>query len=79
MDKNSLLSHGVGEAKASRILKSLFVYSIGFNNLLAELGNKKLEVKKNVWRVFCVLVEYCSEGSVETVLSSIQKESEAQL
>ncbi len=79
IDKNSLLAEGISERSVSRILKSIFVYSIGFNNLLAELGKDKVKVKKNLWRVFSVLVEYCSEGSLSTVLSTIEKENKAEM
>jgi hypothetical protein len=78
IDRNSLLSHGISAANASRILKSLFVYSIGFNNLLSEVGHHKLPVKKNLWKVFSILIEHCSGGSFETIISDIQRENEKQ-
>lgn len=49
---------------------------MGFNSLVSEAGGQG--VQKNLWKVFSILVEYCSRGAVETVVSEMQRESEAQ-
>ena len=73
IDKNSLISLGVSPDNASRILKSLYVYSMGFNNTLKEMIGGNNRIKLIIWRVFMILIEYCSDGNLKTMLSEQQK------
>ncbi len=62
IDKNSLLSKGFNPDNIERIYKSLFVYSMGFNTLLKEVAGKNMNVRKTFWKVYAILLEYCSDG-----------------
>lgn len=62
IDKNSLLSKGFNPDNLERIYKSLFVYSMGFNTLLKEVAGKNMNVRKTFWKVYAILLEYCSDG-----------------
>jgi len=62
IDKNSLLSKGFNPDNLERIYKSLFVYSMGFNTLLKEVTGKNMNVRKTCWKVYAILLEYCSDG-----------------
>ncbi len=57
-----------------RIFKSLFVYSMGFNTLLKEVAGKNMNVRKTFWKVFAILLEYCSDGEFETMLGEIERD-----
>jgi hypothetical protein len=49
---------------------------MGFNSLISEMGGQG--VKKSLWKVFSILVEYCSHGAVETIVAEVRRESEAE-
>lgn len=34
----------------------MFVYSIGFNNLLKQLSGKNSMLKKTIWKVYAILL-----------------------
>lgn len=63
LDRNSLLSKGIKSTHLGRLYKSLFVYSIGFNDLLNEICNGSMNLRKSIWKVYAILLEYCAEGS----------------
>jgi hypothetical protein len=56
LDRNSLLSQGIKPEHINRVYKTMFVYSIGFNNLLKELAGKNMNLRKTVWKVYAILL-----------------------
>lgn len=38
-----------------------------------------MQVQKNLWKVFSILIEYCSEGTFETVVSTIHRDHETEV
>lgn len=58
----------------NRIYKSLFVYSMGFNNLLKEICGKSMQLRKTLWKVYAVLLEYSAEGQFETMIAEIERD-----
>jgi hypothetical protein len=76
IDRNSLLSKGIGHGEIDRIYRSLFVYSLGFNRLLDELANtsESSAIRKTVWRVYAMLLEYCARGEFETMVGEIERD-----
>ncbi len=44
------------------------MYSLGFNNLLKEIGGKDMNLRKTIWKVYAILLEYCAEGNFETMI-----------
>jgi len=48
----------------------LFVYSMGFNNILKELGTTRSTLK-SIWKVYAILLEYCSAGNFETIMGEL--------
>lgn len=56
LDRNSLLSKGIKVENLNRIYKSLFVYSIGFNNLVKEICGPNMNLKKTLWKVYAILL-----------------------
>ena len=73
MDRNTLLSKGVSSEHIDRIYKSLFVYSMGYNTLLGELGGG-MSVRKVLWKVFAILLEYCSDGDFQTMIGEMERD-----
>lgn len=46
---------------SARLYKMLFVYSMGLNSALREVGARGVTLKA-VWKAYAVLLEYCSSG-----------------
>jgi hypothetical protein len=74
LDQNTLLSRGMSLGDISRLYKMLFVYSMGFNNLLKEISSSNKSVMKSIWKVYAMLLEYCSEGSFETTMGELERD-----
>ena len=47
---------------------------MGFNTLLKEVGGKNMNIRKTFWKVFAILLEYCSDGDFETMLAEIERD-----
>ena len=57
-----LQKEGIPADEVNRIYRGLFVYSVGFYELLnkcLEHTNKKYTVITAIWKVFSILLEYC--------------------
>ena len=57
----------------TRIYRSLLVYSLGFNRLLLQLAHSN-SVRNSLWKVFSILVEYCSNGEFESVMAQVERD-----
>ena len=42
---------------------------MGFNTLLKEMGG--IHIQKSLWKVYAILLEYCSDGDFETMIAEI--------
>lgn len=63
IDRSALLRLGINPFNISRLYRSFFVYSLGFNNLLKDICHDNKDLRNSIWRVFTVLLEYCSGGN----------------
>lgn len=52
---------------------------MGFNSLVKELTNNDGELRKTVWKIYSTILEYCSSGSLETVVGDIERENSLKL
>jgi hypothetical protein len=68
------MSNGVDPSDVSRIYNSLFVYSIGFNNLIKQISKGNRELVKNIWKVYSLLLEYCAAGNYETLVGEMERD-----
>ena len=62
IDRNSLSKEGIPNDVIDRIYRGLFVYSVGFYELLNKTLShtpKKYTVVTNLWKVYTILLEYC--------------------
>ena len=65
-----------------RIYRGLFVYSIGFYEML----NKSLSHAKNrytllsaIWKVYSILLEYCCKSNYQMLIAKISTEHQEQM
>lgn len=61
VDRYSLTSEGLSKPLVNRLYRALFVYSIGFNELMQAVlkhtrNNYGMTVA--IWKVFCILLEF---------------------
>ena len=60
-----------------RIYRALFVYSVGFYELIKNCldhTEKKYTIITAIWRVFSILLEYCCRTDYRMLISEIEKE-----
>ena len=76
IDRNCLISKGISHLNIDRVYRSMFVYSIGFNNLLEEIcvSSGSLLVRRTLWKVYAMLLEYCAKGEFETMVGEIERD-----
>ena len=80
--RNQLMDNKVALADVDRIYKSLFVYSVGFYDMLkTSLGqsNRKFEQVAKVWKVFAILQEFCCKANYEKVVQALDSKCLATL
>lgn len=69
VSKDDLIAEGLHPDKASALHRSLFAHSLGFYEALrgycANTTNPNL-IQSNLWKVFCILLEYCSKANYQT-------------
>ena len=77
IDRLFLLSQNVEVSMVDRIYRGLFVYSIGFYEML----HKSLQHAKNkytllaqVWKVYSILLEYCCRSNYDMLIKEISTE-----
>lgn len=47
---------------------------MGFNTLLKEIGSKNMKIRKTFWKVYAILLEYCSDGDFDTMIGEIERD-----
>ena len=61
-----------------RIYRGLFVYSIGFYEMLNKAlsnAHNKYTLLSNIWKVYSILLEYCCKANYKTLISQITTEN----
>ena len=77
-----LANAGIPHETIDRIYRSLFVYSVGFYELISNClqhTEKKFAMITNIWKVFAILLEYCCRTDYRMLISEISKEHKAEL
>jgi ABC-type phosphate/phosphonate transport system ATPase subunit len=65
---------GLDEPTIDRVYRALFVYSVGFYELIdkcLEHTNKKYTIIVSIWKVFSILLEYCCRTDYRMMISKI--------
>ena len=82
IDRPSLLAQGISQELVDRIYRALFVYSVGFYELLQKClahTNNKFTVVTALWKVFSILLEYCNRTDYKMLISQIGEEHQKQM
>lgn len=71
IDRQSLLDSRISYGDTERIYRSLFVYSVGFYEMLHKLFDNcqfKNSMLSKVWKVYALLLEYCCKSNYKTLV-----------
>ena len=82
IDRLILFNAGIPPETIDRIYRSLFVYSVGFYELIKNClqhTERKYSMITNIWKVFAILLEYCCRTDYRMLISEISKEHKAEL
>ena len=77
VDRLHLVDKNVNPEMVDRIYRGLFVYSIGFyemiNKCLANAKNK-YSLLSAIWKVYAILLEYCCKSNYQMLIAKIGTE-----
>ena len=65
-----------------RIFRALFVYSVGFYELIKKClshTERKYSIITAIWKVFSILLEYCCKTDYRMLISEISKEHKEEM
>ena len=74
IDRITLMNAGIPAETVNRVYRCLFVYSVGFYELIKKLVShcsRKFSIITSIWRVFSVLLEYCCQADYRMLISEI--------
>ena len=77
-----LLSAGLQAEEVDRIYRSLFVYSIGFFQLIRKIlehTRQKYTIVTGLWKVYAILLEYCCQFDYEMIITTLNLEKREEL
>lgn len=77
IDRLALTNAGIPNDMVDRIFRALFVYSVGFYELIKKClqhTEKKYSIITAIWKVFSILLEYCCKTDYRMLISEISKE-----
>ena len=84
VDPQTLQAAGVPQEAVERIYRSLFVYSVGFYEMLKKLLNHvdgKFSVLTSIWKVYSICLEYCCRADYKLLITKVtekyQEEADA--
>ena len=82
IDRMTLMKGGIPNESINRIYRSLFVYSVGFYDLIVrwmEHSEQNHSVVSSIWKVFAILIEYCWKSDYTMLISSLANEHKKEL
>jgi hypothetical protein len=82
IDRMIFSDYGIPTEVVDRVYRALFVYSVGFYELIKKQlahADKKYTLITNIWKVFAILLEYCCRTEYRMLISEISKEHKAEL
>ncbi|CAK56363.1 unnamed protein product (macronuclear) [Paramecium tetraurelia] len=79
LDRSTLkVSAGVKDEDVSRLYRSMFVYTVGFYEMLHEML-RNLQLTAAIWKVFGILLEYVAKGDFQFAINQIQQETQQKI
>lgn len=82
IDRTTLLNAGLQSSEVDRIYKSLFVYSIGFFQLIRKIlehTRNQYTIVTGVWKVYAILLEYCCQFDYEMIIKTLNLEKKEEM
>eukprot|EP00347_Sterkiella_histriomuscorum_P012772 403367281 len=82
IDRLTLTNSGIPNETVDRVYRSLFVYSVGFYELIKKLVShcqRKYSIITSIWKVFSVLLEYCCQSDYRMLISEITNQHEEEI
>lgn len=82
IDRMVFSNAGIPPELIDRVYRALFVYSVGFYELIKKCmqhTEKKYTLITNVWKVFAILLEYCCRTDYRMLISEISREHKSEL
>lgn len=82
IDRLELNNNGIPAEMIDRIYRCLFVYSVGFYELISKViqhSNQKYTLITRIWKVFAVILEYCCLTDYKMMITQITNEHEEML
>jgi hypothetical protein len=82
IDRLALTNAGIPNEMVDRIFRALFVYSVGFYELIKKClqhTERKYSIITAIWKVFSILLEYCCKTDYRMLISEISKEHKEEL
>ena len=77
IDKMTLTNAGIPAEMVDRLYRALFVHSVGFyeflNSCFDHVGKSQYSLVTNVWKVFAILLEFCSKSDYQMMISAVNK------
>jgi hypothetical protein len=82
IDRNELVNCGIPNDVVNRIYRCLFVYSVGFYEMMAKViehSSQKYSLVSRIWKVFQVLLEYCCANDYKLMITQISQHHDEQI
>lgn len=82
IDRHTLSRAGIQNEVIDRLYRALFVYSIGFYELVKRClahSEKNYVLVTSMWKVFAVLLEYCCKADYRMLIAAMSKEHKEEL
>lgn len=82
IERMVLVDAGIPNETVDRIYRALFVYSVGFYELIKkclEHTEKKYTIITALWKVYSILLEYCCRTDYKMLISEISKEHKREI
>ena len=71
IDRQQLIEAKISYMDTERIYRSLFVYSLGFYEVLHKIFKHceyKNSILSNIWKVYALLLEFCCKSNYQTMI-----------
>ena len=78
IDRQALGKYGLNTELINRVYRGLFVYSVGFFELLKKWtlhAKSNTSLAATIWRVYAILLEYCCKTDYNMMISEVSKNS----
>lgn len=82
IDRLQLHSAGIPIESIDRLYRGLFVYSIGFYEMVLKTvshSKNKYTILSSIWKVFQILLEYCCKSNYQMMVAKISTEHKTEL